>query len=811
MKLDERTFPLTREQLDIWLAQETGRVGTEWQLGLFVKFQGTVQVDLLKWAIRRAVREAEPLRASFSEVNGQVFQRVVDYPNIKISHSDIRDSDNPVREAYRLASLIQYNPMPLAGPLFKFASFQTRADEFYLFACCHHMVIDGFGILLLGQRIATVYSAIVSGTPIPPAFFGSLNDLLVCESEYAASDDYLEDQEYWTRNLPAENEPDYRLPQATGARDLYSPSVQIQLDPAVVGRAYDMANALDMPLTSVITAACALLVRGWCGGGSEVVLDFPVSRRVRPESKTLPAMISGVVPLVLRLSPQSAVADLCEHVDTRIREALQHQRFPVRALENSAHRRDSRQRSNRVVVNFRTSIFSLDLVGASASAAFTASGLVDQFGLWFLSAGKQLFLSTAGTGQSLPDSDVVDLAKQLERVLVVMTTDPTRALSAVDVLDDDERACLDRWGNRAVLTGHGPVVASIPQLFTAQVACCPDAVALTWMEMSLTYRQLDTAANQLAHLLIHHGVAPGDVVALLLQRSADAVIAILAVLKAGAAYLPIDPAYPDARIAFMVEDAAPVVALTTTNLTNRLAGHDLVLVDVNAPAVAAQPHTAPPHPDPENLAYIVYTSGTTGTPKGVGITHRNITQLFESLDAGLTPTPTQVWTQYHSYAFDFSVWEIWGPLLHGGRLVVVPHAVVGSPQDLHALLITEQVTVLSQTPSAFYALQTADAMQPELAQQLQLQAVVFGGEALEPQRLRAWLDSHPDAPRLINMYGTTETTVHASFREIVTGDLEGAVSPIGVPLPNQAFFVLDGWLRPVPVGVVGELYVAGAG
>ena len=216
-----------------------------------------------------------------------------------------------------------------------------------------------------------------------------------------------------------------------------------------------------------------------------------------------------------------------------------------------------------------------------------------------------------------------------------------------------------------------------------------------------------------------------------------------------------------------------------------------------------------PAPAPDDIAYLIYTSGTTGAPKGVAVTHHNVTQLLEALDAGLPPG--QVWSQWHSYSFDVSVCEIWGALLRGGRLVVVPESVVGSPEDFHALLVAEQVSVLSQTPSAFYALQTADTLSPELGEQLKLETVVFAGEALEPQRLRAWLRNHPDLPRLLNLYGTTETTVHASFREILDGDVDSTASPIGVPLAHLGFFVLDGWLGAVPAGVVGELYVAGAG
>ena len=328
----------------------------------------------------------------------------------------------------------------------------------------------------------------------------------------------------------------------------------------------------------------------------------------------------------------------------------------------------------------------------------------------------------------------------------------------------------------------------------------------------MTYRELDEASNRLAHLLVAHGVGPGERVALLVQRSGEAIVAMLGVLKTGAAYVPIDPAHPDARIGFVLADAAPIAALTTAGLRARLAGHDeLVVIDIDDPAIDSPArHRACRRRRPDDIAYLIYTSGTTGVPKGVAVTHRNVTRLL-AVVGGRACRRRRVWSQCHSLAFDVSVWEIFGALLGGGRLVVVPDAVVRSPEELHALLVGEQVSVLSQTPSAFYALQAADALAPELADQLTLQTVVFGGEALEPQRLGAWLDRHPGSPRLLNMYGITETTVHASVREIVAADAGSTVSPIGVPLAHLGFFVLDGWLRPVPAGVVGELYVAGAG
>ncbi|WP_458309156.1 AMP-binding protein, partial [Mycobacteroides abscessus] len=254
---------------------------------------------------------------------------------------------------------------------------------------------------------------------------------------------------------------------------------------------------------------------------------------------------------------------------------------------------------------------------------------------------------------------------------------------------------------------------SIPELFAEQVVRDPGAVAVSCGGRSVSYRGLDEASNRLAHLLISHGVGPGQRVALLFSRSVEAVVAIMGVLKTGAAYVPIDPSVPDVRLRFVLCDAGPVVVVTTAELADRLGGSGLVIIDIDdvssGPGAAHIDGPQLSAPCGSDIAYVIYTSGTTGTPKGVAIPHHNVTRLLEAIDDDLELVPGQGWAQCHSLAFDFSVWEIFGALLHGGRLVVVSDSVVRTPDQLRALLIDERISVLSQTPSAFYALLAADA------------------------------------------------------------------------------------------------------
>ncbi|QBG88211.1 amino acid adenylation domain-containing protein [Xanthomonas oryzae] len=392
---------------------------------------------------------------------------------------------------------------------------------------------------------------------------------------------------------------------------------------------------------------------------------------------------------------------------------------------------------------------------------------------------------------------------------------PEQVTALVDILPQAERQWLVAGCNLPYAASAQTLL--LHQRFEAQTAAAPDAVAVLFEQQQISYGQLNAHANRIAHALIALGVRPDDRVALCLQRGIGMIAGMLAILKAGAGYVPVDPASPQQRLAFILEDSAPVALVTDACTLPSLPSVSCPIIDLDLDGaghdeLARQPQSnpSPVGLSPAHLAYVIYTSGSTGKPKGVQVEHRNVTRLFSATQDWFGFAASDTWALFHSFAFDFSVWEIWGALLYGGRLLIVPQQVTRSPQECYRLLCRSGVTILNQTPSAF--LHLIDAQQGEQADH-RLRLVIFGGEALDPRMLKPWFARPRNAAtQLVNMYGITETTVHVTYCPLSAADvINGGVSPVGKRIPDLRVYLLDAQRQPVPVGVAGELYVGGAG
>jgi amino acid adenylation domain-containing protein len=404
------------------------------------------------------------------------------------------------------------------------------------------------------------------------------------------------------------------------------------------------------------------------------------------------------------------------------------------------------------------------------------------------------------------------MISQFQTLLESVIAFPDRSAARLPLLPEDERRrLLYEWNDAE---GDYPKGMCLHQLFEAQVERAPDSIAAVFEDRLLSYQELNARANRLASRLRRRGVGPDVPVCMYLERSLEMIVGILAVLKAGGAYVPMDTAYPEERLAFMLDDTKAQLLLTMTSLRENLpARHPQVIcIDQEWESIALESRdNIMAGTSADSLAYIIYTSGSTGNPKGVQVTHYNVIRLLQATRPWYGFDERDVWSLFHSYAFDVSVWELWGALLYGGRLAVASYGVSRSPERFYELLIRENATILSQTPSAFRKLIQAEEKVGTVVSTLRL--VIFGGEMLELQSLKPWFDRHGDKrPQLVNMYGITETTVHSTYRPISEDDLiRMSGSPIGRAIPDLQIYILDQQMEPVPTGAPGEMYVGGAG
>ncbi|WP_406161610.1 amino acid adenylation domain-containing protein [Streptomyces sp. NBC_00882] len=810
--------PLSGAQEGLWFAGRLATHTAAYNTGEYVEIHGPVDTGLFEAALRRTVREADTFALRFVETpDGPRCVPVDDPDDWPLHRLDVSAEPDPqaAAEDWIRRDLATATDL-VSGALFSHALITLGPDRFIWFLRAHHIVLDGYSYKQVARRLADTYTALAAGREPEPAGFEPVARLQAEEAAYLASERHERDRAFWASRLAGLPDP-VRLTERTAPPQAPFLRCTHDLTPAENEALSEAAARLGVSPTDLLVGAVAAYLHRMTGA-DDLVLGLTTMSRLGSAALRTPGTASDILPLRVAISPTAPVGDLMRSVAEELRSLRRHQQYRGESVRRDLGLVGAGRKAYGPVVNVVPFAEDLTFAGRPSTSHHLSGGAVDDLQISVRPGAEAggLWLAFDANPSAYEQTELdTHLRRFLNLLDQLATGDEQSALADVSLLLPGEQP-----QTRPVRTYT--ITGTLTQRFEEQAARAPHTTAVTCEREHLSYAELNAEANRLAGLLVERGAGPGRMVALALPRGIRLVVALLAVLKTGAAYLPLDTGHPAERLRLVTEDVPPTVLVTdaetagalpaipapTVVLGTRETDEDLA---VRPPGdLTDADRTGPTGPD--DLAYIIHTSGSTGRPKGVPIPHSNVLRLFEASNEHYDFGADDVWSLFHSYAFDVSVWEFWGALLHGGRLVVVPSAVTRSPRDFLRLLREERVTVLSQTPSAFEHLMQAD-LEDERAETA-LRYVVFAGEALRMERLRPWADRYGlDAPALINMYGITETTVHSTFQRLTRAHLDDPRRPsvIGLPLADLCIHLLDASLRPVPPGVTGEIYVSGPG
>ena len=817
--------PLVGGQADVlsyaqqrqWILWQLDPDSAAYNIPAALRLKGALNRDALLRSFNDLQARHATLRTTFSQDGEQA--RGVLHASLPLALRELILDTVSEAQIEALVSEEMRQPFDLRhGPLLRVLLLKVAADEHVLVLTVHHIAADGWSMQVMVDEFSALYVAHVQGQA------PNLAPLVVSYADYAAwQRNWLQGGEgerqlnAWREKLGTHHAPLELGSELTrpAIRSERGARIELTVEPQLASQLRQLAQQQNVTLFMLLLTSLQTLLHRY-SGQSAISVGVPNAGRGRIETEGLIGFFINTQVLRAEIDGQQTFASLLQQVKQTALWAQAHQELPFEQLVEALQPQRSLSHTPLFDVLFNHQ----RQVGDSVER--TLPGLTVQRMDWQQhSAQFDLALDTEEQGEHLHASltyasDVYDpatierLAGHWLNLLRAVVREPQQRIAGLPMLDEVEQQALIAQWNPQVLSQ--PLAPNLHQMFEAQVALQPQAVALRCDGDSLSYGALNAQANRLAHKLRELGVGAEVRVGIATERSMALVVGVLAILKAGGAYVPLDPQYPAERLSYMIEDSGIQLLLTQEhlleNLPPRVGVQALCMEHLGLDAFS--PENLGNLTQPDNLAYVIYTSGSTGRPKGALLSHANVTRLLGATADQFGFGSSDVWTLFHSYAFDFSVWELFGALCTGGRLVIVPYYISREPEVFHRLLCDEHVTVLNQTPTAFRQLLPIACNSPH---PLALRWVIFGGEALQASSLRPWYERFGDRQTtLVNMYGITETTVHVTYRAISPTDLDARVqSPIGRPLSDLSWYLLDSQLQPVAAGCAGELYIAGAG
>jgi enterobactin synthetase component F len=794
---------LSEAQQALWFAQQLDPDNPVYVCAHQVDIHGPLDRARFADAVRAVTAATDVLNLDFMTDGDTV--RQVPRPAAALEIVDLHDTPDPEKHAQDWMRADATRPVALAaGPPARQALLLLGPEHTVWYVRAHHLLLDGYGFSMLEEAVAAAYAA-AAESAVPPPTFAALGALLEDERAYAASDRVVADRAFWVDRLAG-------LPEVASLSDSTAPVAHHyrHLDGDLSAQASDgiraAATAYGVSWAELGFAVTALYLHRMTGA-DDVVLGVPVAGRLGTVAVRVPSSVVNVVPLRVAVPPDLTLRGLVGAVQAELRRTRRHQRYRYERLQRDLGTVGTGRRLFGPQVNIKPFRRTFALGAATARISYLATGPTEDIEVTVgLDADTGRFSLAVDANPTRYDADAVAahrarLAHLLDRLPLL---DPDTEVGDVEVLTARERELvLHGWND----TAHPVPGGTLTDLLDAQAAATPDAIAVRSDGVAVGYAELHRRANRLAHLLIDAGAGPGTMVAVALPRDVDLVVALLAVLKAGAAYLPLDLSYPAERLAFTLDDAQPVCMLSVASVG--MSGTVLLDEQATLASLATMRDTAPRDADrrralrPGDAAYAIYTSGSTGRPKGVLVPHRGIVNRLAWMQGEYALTADDRVLQKTPYGFDVSVWEFFWPLITGATLVSARPDGHKDPAYLAGLIAAERVTTVHFVPSMLRIFLDEPAA---AACGAVLRRVICSGEEL-PEDLARHADRTLGTP-VHNLYGPTEASVDVTYWPFRADDAPGPV-PIGRPVWNTRMYVLDDARRPVPPGAVGELYIAG--
>lgn len=804
--MDKKLYQLTNPQKSIWYTEQFFNKTPINNICSYAVVHEVLDFDILKKAINLMVKQNDAFRLQFCLQNNEIMQYVKEYKEFDIEIIDLVNEKQLQKLEQDLSNQL-FDIFNSDLYLVKLIQFPDNSGAILLNV--HHLIGDSWSMGLAVKEILKNYRMLLKSEDYTPHF--SYINYIKSENDYIESNSFEKDKEYWAekfKTIPMQAS----IPSLKNSKSNSNSAKRISytLNKNIMEKINSVCSENKISVFNFFMAVYSLYISR-VTGLDDFVIGTPILNRKNANEKCTMGMFINTLPLRINVSSGQLFKDFCKDISVNLLSSFRHQKYSYNNVLNDLRKKHSN------VPNLYDVLISYQITKAvdnefgdySANWLFNnccANGI--NIHLHDLNDSGELLVSYDYLIDKYSSKEMKNIHNRILHIIEQIVENSEINLNNIEIVTKTEKEkILDNFTNVKI---PYPTKETVLSLFEKQVAQTPNNIAVKIGNKTLTYTELNEKANSLARFLKQNNIKEKSVVGIRLDKSFEMIIGIIAIMKCGSCYLPINMSYPEDRVNFMLKDSNCSTLLCNDNSLNDM-NLDISKINIslsNRKIYELSSENVANNLTPEDLIYIIYTSGSTGTPKGAMLCHRNVVRLFKNDNFLFNFSENDVWTMFHSVAFDFSVWEMYGALLFGGKLILVPDEIAKDPKLFLNLLRNEKVTVLNQTPTYFYNLQSAEMLNPDC--NLSLRYIIFGGEALKPNLLQDFNKKYPST-KLINMYGITETTVHVTFRELSSEDLLSASSNIGTPIPTLQVVVLDKNLNLLPFGVEGEMCVLGEG